>query len=304
MLGYCGGDPSQLQWLLKMPVSGLGGCPAHDITNEIANEIPVHLQRLQYVAFASLLGKLSHLFFHCNMLELLFDLDILTECTGKKASVSSIPQISLLITFSVDFFLAWEKISDNSSDPLVLDVGHNLVVPLPCTCFNRRHNYLPSIYLSYVVNPMDTLAAIAARYFTTLTDLMNVNDMGSAAISDRDILVLSQKLVSTIDELHRKFAPSEPFIDLVSHVPLSPMLHLGFCISAAVALSMDMCIITIPLEFQFGYAAFNLKAAYRDLSSSAIKSALMTTAYTHDNTESPLGDATGEEALSTTWAGL
>jgi len=50
-----------------------------------------------------------------------------------------------------------------------------------------------------------------------------------------------------------------------------------------------------------GLAAL-LKAAHPDWSPSAIKSALMTTAYTHDNTESPLRDATGEEALSTPWA--
>lgn len=75
-------------------------------------------------------------------------------------------------------------------DPSVLDVGLNLVVPLPCTCFNESDNSLPSIYLSYVVQPIDTLAAIAARYFTTFTDLMNVNDMGTTAISDGDILVV------------------------------------------------------------------------------------------------------------------
>ncbi|XP_014503269.1 lysM domain-containing GPI-anchored protein 1 [Vigna radiata var. radiata] len=80
--------------------------------------------------------------------------------------------------------------ANSIADPSMLDVGHNLVVPLPCTCFNGSDNSLPSIYLSYVVKPMDTLAAIAARYFTTLTDLMNVNDMGSAAISDGDILVV------------------------------------------------------------------------------------------------------------------
>ncbi|CAJ1940517.1 unnamed protein product [Sphenostylis stenocarpa] len=50
-----------------------------------------------------------------------------------------------------------------------------------------------------------------------------------------------------------------------------------------------------------GLAAL-LKAAHPDWSPSAIKSALMTTAYTHDNTQSPLRDATGEEALSTPWA--
>ncbi|KAG5129637.1 hypothetical protein JHK84_036034 [Glycine max] len=81
-------------------------------------------------------------------------------------------------------------------DPSVLDVGLNLVVPLPCTCFNESDNSLPSIYLSYVVQPIDTLAAIAARYFTTFTDLMNVNDMGTTAISDGDILVVPIPAVS------------------------------------------------------------------------------------------------------------
>ncbi|KAL6210279.1 hypothetical protein ACLB2K_015512 [Fragaria x ananassa] len=76
------------------------------------------------------------------------------------------------------------------SDPSVLDVGQTLVVPLPCTCFNGTDNLLPAIYLSYVVTPDDTLAGIAARYSTTLTDLMNVNAMGSSAIKAADILAI------------------------------------------------------------------------------------------------------------------
>ncbi|KAG4942415.1 hypothetical protein JHK85_047061 [Glycine max] len=50
-----------------------------------------------------------------------------------------------------------------------------------------------------------------------------------------------------------------------------------------------------------GLAAL-LKAAHPDWSPSAIKSALMTTAYTNDNTESPIRDAKGEETISTPWA--
>ncbi|KAI9106504.1 hypothetical protein K1719_022032 [Acacia pycnantha] len=80
--------------------------------------------------------------------------------------------------------------ANSITDPSVLDVGQSLVVPLPCTCFNGTDNSLPAIYLSYVVQPIDALAAIAARYSTTLTDLMDVNALGSAAISDGDILAI------------------------------------------------------------------------------------------------------------------
>ncbi|CAL0305516.1 unnamed protein product [Lupinus luteus] len=80
--------------------------------------------------------------------------------------------------------------ANSITDTNVLDVGQNLVVPLPCTCFNGTDNSLPAIYLSYVVKQDDNLAAIAASYFTTLTDLMNVNALGSTAIADGDILAI------------------------------------------------------------------------------------------------------------------
>ncbi|CAH1424472.1 unnamed protein product [Lactuca virosa] len=82
------------------------------------------------------------------------------------------------------------KEANSISDPSVLDVGQNLVVPLPCTCFNGTDNFLPAIYMSYVVRAVDTLAGIAARYKTTTTDLMGVNALGNAAIEDGDILAI------------------------------------------------------------------------------------------------------------------
>ena len=82
------------------------------------------------------------------------------------------------------------KEANSISDSAVLDVGQNLVVPLPCTCFNGTDNFLPAIYMSYVVKPVDTLAGIAARYKTTTTDLMGVNALGNAAIEDGDILAI------------------------------------------------------------------------------------------------------------------
>ncbi|KAK6939867.1 LysM domain [Dillenia turbinata] len=80
--------------------------------------------------------------------------------------------------------------ANSISDPSVLDVGQTLVIPLPCTCFNGTDNSLPAIYLSYVVRAVDTLAGIAGRYSTTITDLMNVNAMGSTAIKEGDILAV------------------------------------------------------------------------------------------------------------------
>ncbi|EOY16264.1 Lysm domain GPI-anchored protein 1 precursor isoform 2 [Theobroma cacao] len=80
--------------------------------------------------------------------------------------------------------------ANSIADPTVLDVGENLLVPLPCTCFNNTDNGLPAIYLSYVVKPVDTLAGIAASYSTTITDLMNVNAMGSSSVKAGDILAV------------------------------------------------------------------------------------------------------------------
>lgn len=72
----------------------------------------------------------------------------------------------------------------------MLDVGTSLLVPLPCACFNGTDNSLPAVYLSYVVKGVDTLAGIARRYETTVTDLMNVNAMGAPDVSSGDILAV------------------------------------------------------------------------------------------------------------------
>ncbi|OAY70410.1 LysM domain-containing GPI-anchored protein 1, partial [Ananas comosus] len=75
-------------------------------------------------------------------------------------------------------------------DPAALDPGQTLVVPLPCACFNSTDNLLPAIYLSYVVRDGDSVPAIAARFATTVTDVMNVNGMGSPVIRPGDILAI------------------------------------------------------------------------------------------------------------------
>jgi hypothetical protein len=54
-------------------------------------------------------------------------------------------------------------------------------------------------------------------------------------------------------------------------------------------------------RFSSGLAAF-VKAAHPNWSPSTIKSALMTTAYTVDNTESPLLDAATNTTAATPWA--
>ncbi|WOL20048.1 hypothetical protein Cni_G28850 [Canna indica] len=80
--------------------------------------------------------------------------------------------------------------ANSISDPAALDAGSTLVVPLPCTCFNSTDNFLPAVYLSYVVQPGDSVLGLASRYATTVTDIMNVNSMGSPSIRAGDILAI------------------------------------------------------------------------------------------------------------------
>uniref|UniRef100_J3LHG7 LysM domain-containing protein n=1 Tax=Oryza brachyantha TaxID=4533 RepID=J3LHG7_ORYBR len=78
-----------------------------------------------------------------------------------------------------------------SADPdAPLDPGQKLVIPLPCVCFNSSDNNLPAMYLSYVVQVGDTVPIIAASYETTVTDIMNVNAMGSPIAAPGDILAI------------------------------------------------------------------------------------------------------------------
>lgn len=76
------------------------------------------------------------------------------------------------------------------SDPSVIGVGTRLSIPLPCTCFNNSDNNLPAVYMSYVVRGVDTLGGIAGRYVTTVSDLMNVNSLGSEDVKEGDILAI------------------------------------------------------------------------------------------------------------------
>lgn len=80
--------------------------------------------------------------------------------------------------------------ANNIPDGGGLDAGVNLVIPLPCTCFNNSDNALPAVYLSYVVQPEDTVPGIAAEYATTVNDIMNANAMGSPTASAGDIIAI------------------------------------------------------------------------------------------------------------------
>ncbi|KAJ0492496.1 putative LysM domain-containing protein [Helianthus annuus] len=71
------------------------------------------------------------------------------------------------------------KEANEIDDPNVLDVGMSLVVPLQCACFNGTDNNMPVVYMAYVVRAVDTLAGIAVRFKTTVTDVMVVNGLGS-----------------------------------------------------------------------------------------------------------------------------
>ncbi|KQK19057.1 hypothetical protein BRADI_1g46200v3 [Brachypodium distachyon] len=71
-----------------------------------------------------------------------------------------------------------------------LDPGQMLVIPFPCICFNSTDNNLPAVYLSYVARVGDTVESIAASHATTVTDLSNVNAMGSPVVAPGDILAI------------------------------------------------------------------------------------------------------------------
>ncbi|XP_010416717.1 PREDICTED: lysM domain-containing GPI-anchored protein 2 isoform X2 [Camelina sativa] len=68
--------------------------------------------------------------------------------------------------------------------------GTKLVIPLPCACFNGTDDSLPALYLSYVVRGIDTMAGIAKRFSTSVSDLTNVNAMGAPDINPGDILAV------------------------------------------------------------------------------------------------------------------
>ncbi|XP_020090840.1 lysM domain-containing GPI-anchored protein 1 [Ananas comosus] len=87
----------------------------------------------------------------------------------------------------------------------ILPAGLFLRVPTLCSCadgirksLSTRYrtrpadtdNFLPAVYLSYVVRGGDTVPAIAARYSTTVADIVNANGMGGTAVGPGDILAI------------------------------------------------------------------------------------------------------------------
>ncbi|KAL6504886.1 LysM domain-containing GPI-anchored protein 1 [Orobanche hederae] len=76
------------------------------------------------------------------------------------------------------------------SETSVIPGGIRLSIPVPCMCFNNSDNNLPAIYMSYVVRQDETLDGIAAAYHTTVSDLKNVNSLGSPELEDGDIIAI------------------------------------------------------------------------------------------------------------------
>lgn len=88
--------------------------------------------------------------------------------------------------------VTWNQIeaANNITDGGVLNIGQSLVIPLPCSCFNGTDNGFPAVYMSYAVRSGDSLASIAITYNTTVTDLMDVNSLGSFQIAAGDIIAI------------------------------------------------------------------------------------------------------------------
>ncbi|XP_022880175.1 lysM domain-containing GPI-anchored protein 1-like isoform X2 [Olea europaea var. sylvestris] len=116
------------------------------------------------------------------------------------ASLFSVDPISLLLSNSID--ISYPDVENH-----ILPSQLFLKIPIPCSCVDGIRK---SSTTSYKTRPSDTLASIAtavygglisadqineanpdaARYFTTLTDLMNMNQLGSPAIKEGDILAI------------------------------------------------------------------------------------------------------------------
>jgi LysM repeat protein len=106
---------------------------------------------------------------------------------------------------SADQIRSANGLAEEDPDAL-LDAGETLVIPFPCVCFNSTDNNLPAVYLSYVVRVGDTVESIAGSHATTVTDLSNVNAMGSPIVAPGDILAipLPGKIISPICYLGRQ----------------------------------------------------------------------------------------------------
>jgi LysM repeat protein len=131
---------------------------------------------------------------------------------------------------SADQIRSANGLAEEDPDAL-LDAGETLVIPFPCVCFNSTDNNLPAVYLSYVVRVGDTVESIAGSHATTVTDLSNVNAMGSPIVAPGDILAipLPGKIISpylivarepdNINTIHINFLP----------ILLQNRLHLLLC---------------------------------------------------------------------------
>lgn len=88
--------------------------------------------------------------------------------------------------FSADQIMAVNGIS--STNPLTS--GENLVIPLPCACFNNSNYGAATVYMSYVVQVGESLGSVAQVYGTTVSNLETVNGLGHPQIDPGDILAI------------------------------------------------------------------------------------------------------------------
>ncbi|KAJ7538941.1 hypothetical protein O6H91_11G069500 [Diphasiastrum complanatum] len=97
--------------------------------------------------------------------------------------VKSGDTLSAIASTTFGGLVSYQQVADANqiTDPNKITVGQQLVIPFPCACHNALYNNRPAIFLSYLVQPGDSVDQIAANFSLTSANLMDLNNINSSS---------------------------------------------------------------------------------------------------------------------------